>query len=80
MNLDRPPPTQTWDELRSMFGVDDTELRRWVRYGCPFVEAGPLDSTTGWSFRSSHVFRWLALFTSYLEVQGRLTDWTQNSR
>ena len=43
-----------------------------ARYGCSFVEADPLDSTTGWSFRTGHVFRWLALFTSYLEVRGLL--------
>ena len=72
IHLESPLPIRTWDEIRDMFGADDTEVRRWVRYGCPFVEAGPLDSTTGWSFRTGHVFRWLALFTRYLEARGLL--------
>ena len=72
MNLDRLPATRTWDEIRAMFGVEDTEVRRWLRYGCPFVEVGSPDTTTGWTFRTGHVFRWLALFTSYLEVRGLL--------
>ena len=71
-NLERPLPIRTWDEIRGMFAIEDAELRRWVRYGCPFVEAGSLDCSTSWSFRTGHVFRWLALFTSYLEVRGLL--------
>ena len=72
INREGPLPIRTSDEIRAMFGVEDTEVRRWLRYGCPFVEVGSPDTTTGWTFRTGHVFRWLALFTSYLEVRGLL--------
>ena len=72
VTLEAPLVTRTWDELRTMFDLDDSELRRWVRYGCPFVEAGPLDATSGCTFSPGHLFRWLALFTSYLDVRGLL--------
>ena len=55
MHLEGPPVTRTWAEIRDMLEIDDAELGRWVRYGCPFVDAGSLECSTGWTFSPGHV-------------------------
>jgi hypothetical protein len=55
-----PQPVMSFAETCAVWKVDADTLLTWLRAGLPYADEGDFETGQGFTFRSSHVFDWVA--------------------